>query len=94
MKRKTLLEQMKAVNKLTFNNAFDAVALLQDQSGKLTNALLDQFYWLPSESRTTADVWVDAFRNGRLKLKKQIDDGFKQLETIFPSTTGHNSSNS
>lgn len=85
---------MTEVNKLTFNNAFDAMALLQDQSGKLTYALLDQVDWLSPESRTAANAWLDAFRNGRLNLKKQINDGFKQFEIIFPSKTGHGTSNS
>lgn len=88
MDRKSFIEQMTEVNKLTFNNAFDAMALLQDQSGKLTKALLDQADWLPSESRKSTNAWAEAFKTGRLNLKKLIDDGFKRFENQFPSKAG------
>jgi hypothetical protein len=77
------------VNKLTFNNVFDAIALLQDQSGKLTNAILDQADWLPSESRKSADAWSEVYKMGRLNFKKLIDNGFKQIENQLPSKAVH-----
>jgi hypothetical protein len=94
MNRKSIIEQMTEVNKLTFNNAFDAIALLQDQSGKLVNALLDQTDLLPSESRKFADAWAEAYKMGRLNLKKLIDSGFKQIEEQFPSKAGHDDTKS
>lgn len=94
MDRKSIIEQMTEVNKLTFNNVFDAMALLQDQSGKWTKSLLDQADWLPSESRKSAGAWAEAYKMGRLNLKKLIDNGFIQIEKQFPSKAVHDDTKS
>jgi len=94
MDQKQILKQMTEVNKLTFNNAFDAMELLQDQSEKITSAVLDKVSWFPPESRKAADAWVEAFKDGRQSLRQQIDDSYKQMETLFPSQKDEGSSKS
>jgi hypothetical protein len=83
MNQKQLLKQMIDFNQTTFNNAFKAMVLLQDQFENAGNTALDQIPDLPAEGRKAIENWAEAFKEGRTNFKQQIDNGFEQTEKIF-----------
>jgi hypothetical protein len=83
MEQKQVFKQMIDFNQATFNNAFDAVALLQDQFEKIANTALDQIPGLPAEGRKAIESWAKAFKEGRKNFKEQMDSGFEQAEKLF-----------
>lgn len=83
METNQITKQMIDFNQTTFNNAFDAMVLFQDQFEKAVNTALDQVPGLPAEGRKVIENWTEAFKEGRKNFKNQIDNGFEQAEKLF-----------
>lgn len=83
MEQKQVFKQMIDFNQKTFNNAFDAMVLLQDQFEKVANTALDQIPGVPAEGRKAIENWAGAFKEGRKNFKQQMDNGFEQAERLF-----------
>jgi hypothetical protein len=83
MEANQITKKMIDFNQTSFNNAFDAVVLLQDQFEKAANTALEQFPGLPEKGRQAIENWAEAFKEGRKNFKAQIDNGFEQAEKLF-----------
>jgi len=83
--QKQMLKQMVEFNQATFNNTYNAVALLQDQFERVAKTVLDQANWLPPEGRKAIENWVNAYKTGRENFKKYVDDSYKKVEEFFVS---------
>jgi hypothetical protein len=81
--QKKMLKQMIEFNQATFNNAYNAIALLQDQFERVAGTVLDQASWLPSEGRQAIENWVESYKTGREQFKKYVDDSYKKVEEFF-----------
>lgn len=83
MDQKQIFKQMADFNKNAFNNAFNAMVMVQDQTETLANSMLSQATWLPEEGKNAVQEWVDAFKKGREAYKKTVDDAFAKVEEFF-----------
>ena len=83
MDQKQVFKQMVEFNKGAFNNAFNAMVMVQDQNETLANTLLNQATWLPEEGRKAIKDWVGAYKEGREKFKASVDESFKRVEAFF-----------
>ncbi len=83
MKPTELLKQAIDFNQTTFQNAYDAGVLFQDQVERMATSMLDQATWMPDEGRKAIDTYVDAYKSGREQLKLYVDDSFKRAEEIL-----------
>jgi hypothetical protein len=81
MDQKQMFKQMIEFNQTTFNTAFNAMVVLQDQLEKTASAALAG--GLPAEGRKAIEQWAEAFKSGRNNFKQQIDNGFEQAEKLF-----------
>jgi hypothetical protein len=70
-------------NKAAFDNTFNAMVILQEQTEKAANTLMDQAAWLPQDGRKAIDDWTTAYKKGRENFKKTVDDNFKKVESYF-----------
>jgi len=80
MDQKQILKQMVDFNKGAFNNAYNALVMVQDQNETLASTLLNQATWLPEEGKKAIRDWVDAFKKGREEYKKSVDEAFRKVE--------------
>lgn len=83
MEQKQIIAQMLDFNRTTFDNAFNAMSLLQDQAEKATNIMLEQSPWIPEESRKAIHEWVKVYKKGREDLRKTVDENYKKVESFF-----------
>ena len=83
MDQKQIFKQMMDFNKGAFNNAFNAMVMVQDQTETLTSTMLNQATGIPEEGRKALLDWVDAFKKGRKEYKKTVDEAFKKVEDFF-----------
>ncbi|MBT8342240.1 MAG: hypothetical protein HKP58_15685 [Desulfatitalea sp.] len=83
MEQRQVIKQMVEFGQTAFNNAYDANTLLQDQVERVTNTMLDQAGWLPSEGRKAITGWVTTYKTGRDNFKKFVDDSYKQVNEII-----------
>ncbi len=78
-----IAKQMIDFQKTMFDNTFNAMVLVQEQTERMTNSLLDQATWMPQEGRNAISGWVNAFKKGREDFKKGVDENFKRVEDFF-----------
>jgi hypothetical protein len=83
MEQKQVLRQIFEFNQSTFNNAFEAMVLLQDQVEKIANTTLDQVPGMPAQGRKAIENWAEVFKNGRQSFKQQVDNSFEQAEKLM-----------
>jgi hypothetical protein len=77
-------KQMLEFNQTAFNNAFNAMTLLQDQFERASKTVLDQAN-VPAEGRQVIENFTEIYQSASQTFKKQINDGYKQLETFLVS---------
>ncbi|MDM8555375.1 hypothetical protein QUF75_11640 [Desulfococcaceae bacterium HSG7] len=86
MDQKQILKQMIDFNKATFDNSFNAMIMLQEQTERMSSQLLDQAAWLPEDGKKAISDWVSAYKTGRDDFKKSVDDSFKKVTEFFEQT--------
>jgi len=83
MAQKQLIKQMIEFNKAAFDNTFNALVMLQDQSERMVNMFLEQAPSVPEEGKKALNEWINAFKKGREDFKKAVDESFKKVEEFF-----------
>ncbi len=83
MDQKQIVKQMLNFNKSSFNNAFNALAMAQEQTETLGKSFIEQASWLPAEGKKAVQDWLDACKKGREEYKKLIDDAYKKVEAFL-----------
>jgi hypothetical protein len=83
MDQKQIFRQMVDFNKGAFNNAFNAMVMIQDQNETLANTMLNQATWMPEEGKKAVREWVETFKKGREEYKKTVDEAFKKVEAFL-----------
>jgi hypothetical protein len=78
-----IAKQMIEFQKTTFDNTFNAMVLLQEQTERMVNTLLEQATWLPEDGKKAISDWVAAYKKGRDDFKNYVDDSFKKVESFF-----------
>lgn len=79
-----ITKQIIDLQKATFDNAFSAMAMLQDQAEKTTNMLLESSLWpVPEEGKRMMKEWVQAFKKGREEFKKALDESFDKMQDFI-----------
>ena len=85
MEQKEVLKQMIAFNKTAFDNSFNAMVMVQEQTETMVNTFLVQSTWLPDEGKKAIGEWVKAYKKGREDFKKLVDQSYKRVEDFFAS---------
>ena len=81
-----MAKQMIDFHKATFDNTFNAMVMLQDQTEKMVNTFLAQATWLPEEGKRVIDEWLSAYKKGREDFKQIVEDNFNKVEDFFATT--------
>jgi hypothetical protein len=81
-----MAKQMINFHKATYDNTFNSMVMLQDQTEKMLNAFLAQATWLPEEGKRVIDEWLTAYKKGREDFRKLADDNFKKMDDFFATT--------
>ncbi|MFW6179547.1 MAG: hypothetical protein ACOC43_14420 [Desulfohalobiaceae bacterium] len=83
MEMDNLTKQMIEFQKTTFNNTFNTISMLQDQSEKMINTFLEQNPMLPKQNKDALNEWLKVCKKARDDYKKAIDESFNNLESYF-----------
>jgi polyhydroxyalkanoate synthesis regulator phasin len=83
MDPKQIAKQMIQFTKTTFDNTFDAITVLQEQTEKLIGTYLEQAPIIPAEGKKAITDWMKAYKKGREELKTAVDDNYKKVEEFF-----------
>lgn len=83
MEQEKIAKQMIDFQKAAFDNSFNAMVMVQEQTERMVNMALEQATWLPEEGRKVVGEWVKAYEKGRKDLKKTADENFNKIEAFF-----------
>jgi polyhydroxyalkanoate synthesis regulator phasin len=83
MEQSQVFKQIVEFNQTVFNNTYNAVAMIQDQSEDMVKHALAQGGLMPAEGRKAIEDWVGAYKTGRNEFKKYVDDGYRYLESFL-----------
>lgn len=86
MDPKQIAKQVIDFNKTAFDNSFEAMTVLQDQTEKMVNAIIEQNTLIPEEGKKAVADWVKSYKKGRNDMKTAADESFKKVESFFGST--------
>ena len=86
MDQKQIAKQMMDFNKTAFDNTFNSITILQDQTEKLVLNFLEKAPWLPEEGKKAINEWIKAYKKGRADFKAAADDSYKKVTDYFAKT--------
>ncbi len=81
-----IAKQMIEFQKAIFDNSFNAMAMIQDQTERIANMSMEQATWIPEEGKKFVDEWPKAYRLGCEDFKAAVDENFKKAEDFFCRT--------
>jgi len=85
MDPKQLAKQIVDFNKMTFDNSFNTMSAIQDQTEKMFVSMMEQMPYFPEEGKKLVNEWIKAYKKGREDFKAAADENFKKVENFFSS---------
>ncbi|HNU74819.1 MAG TPA: hypothetical protein PLE36_14045 [Deltaproteobacteria bacterium] len=86
MDQKQMVRQVIDFQKASFDNSFNAMVLIQEQTEKMAKTFLDQANWLPEEGKSVLNQWIGAYKKGRDDFKKSVDENFRKVDEYFSAS--------
>ena len=83
MDQKQIAKQMVDFNKTAFDNSFNAMTTLQDQTEKLILNFLEKAPWIPEEGKKAINTWIAGYKKGRDDFKAAADDNYRKVFEYF-----------
>lgn len=80
MEKQQAFKQMMEFNKAAFDNTFNVMTLIQEQTERMINLSLEQATMLPKEGKKVFTEWLKACTKGSETFKKAVDDSFQKME--------------
>ena len=77
------VKQTLGFQKTIFENSYNAMMVVQDQTEKMMNSYLDQLPWVTEESKSSMKATVDLAKKAREDFKTAVDDGFTKFEEML-----------
>jgi hypothetical protein len=83
MESSQMAKQMIVFQKTAFNNGFNTLAVMQNQTEAMMTTLVDQFPWVTEDGKKQmTESFAFAKKTGE-EFKKTIDDGYTRFEALF-----------
>jgi hypothetical protein len=83
MDPKQIAKQMIQFNKTAFDNTFEAMTAVQQQTEKMMAMFLEQAPLIPDEGKKAINEWLRAYKKGREDFKAAADENYKKVEEFF-----------
>lgn len=68
--------------KSVFDSSYNAISMIQDQTGKMVSTYMEKLPWMTEESKKTMENSIDMANKARDTFKKSVDEGFSKLEEL------------
>ena len=76
MQPKQLLKQMVDFNKAAFENSFNTMLMLQEQTERMSRVYVDQATGISAETKNAVNEWTQLYKKGLTDFKAMIDHRF------------------
>ncbi len=83
MDQQQITKEMMEFNKSIFDNTFNTITSIQDQSEKMLNSFMEKALWLPDDGKKAIKDWISAFKKGRDDFKTATDEKYETVADYF-----------
>jgi hypothetical protein len=83
MDPKQIVKQMIQFNKAAFDNSFNTIIAIQEQTEKMLGMFLEQTPIIPPEGKKAIADWMNAYKKGREEFKTAVEGNYKKVEEFF-----------
>ena len=83
MDQKIIARQMIEFNKTAFENTFNVIMALQEQTEKLALSLLEKAQWIPQDGKKAINEWAKTNKKRQEEFKSYVDDNYKKVTDYF-----------
>ena len=83
MEQAKLTRQMIEFYKTTFDNTFNAMTILQEQTEKMVGLFLEQSPRFPKEGKDAVSEWIRTYKQGRDVYKNSANESYKKVKEYF-----------
>lgn len=83
MDQKQTVKQMLDFNKRAFDNVFNALSSLQDETESLMTRFMEKSKWITPEGKKIFSQISDSYRKGRSDFKTMADDNYRKTSDYF-----------
>jgi len=80
-----ITKQMLKYQKTLFQNSFDTMVMVQDQTETLTNTFMEQLPGITDETKKAMKSTMDFNKKAREDLKEAMEDWYAKLDNLFES---------
>ncbi|MCP3920982.1 MAG: hypothetical protein GY714_00200 [Desulfobacterales bacterium] len=77
-----MMGQLVEFQKNAFNNTYDAMLKIQEQSEKIVTVLTSGQLKTPKESQKYVDNWTMALKKQQAEFKTNVDSGFEKFKSL------------
>jgi hypothetical protein len=85
MQNEEITQQMIDFHKAAFESGFNAVVMLQEQTSKAVDNLLQQSPWIPVQSKSAISEWNSLCKKGAMNFKETADQNYAKLAEMLTS---------
>ena len=83
MQQPEFMKFMIDLNKTSFENTFNSIKTMQEQTEKLITGMVEKQSPMPEPVKKTILEWVDAMKKSREEFKASMDNNYKKLREYF-----------
>jgi hypothetical protein len=83
MDQKQTVKQMMDFNKRAFDNVFNTLSSLQDETESLVERFMEKSTFITPEGKKIFSQMADSYRKGRNDLKTMADENFRKASEYF-----------
>ena len=83
MNPKQVAKQMIAFNKTAFDNNFNAMKALHEQTERIVNRFWEKSPMFPEEGKKAIAEWMNSYKKGCDDFKNMVDDNFIKVDDFF-----------
>ena len=78
-----LAKQTLSFQKTIFDNSFNAMILVQDQTEKMVNSYIEKLPWVTEEGKKSLETSVEMGKKARDDFKKAVDESYAKFEEML-----------
>jgi hypothetical protein len=83
MENNKTVKQLIDYHKAAFETSFNSVLMLQDQTIKALDNILQQSPWLPEQTKAFINEWTNIYKKVTADFKEATDQNYSKLEEFL-----------
>jgi hypothetical protein len=85
MENNKKIKQMIDYHKAAFETSFNSVLMLQEQTTKALDNILQQAPWLPAQTKSFINEWTSIYKKVNTDFKEAADQNYSKMEEFLIS---------